>query len=115
MFDKLTEEKPKPLPPEIPKKKEPITSNRDRRTVKIVKSTNESPGIAKEDKPPSSIPDSYSNFNYDYTPSPATSDLPSEQSYSSGYNSISGTPAYNGTYPYPYNRYVQAMNLSLKC
>jgi len=105
MFDKMTEEKPKPLP-EKPKVKPPHISSRDRRSVKTIKSKEESsvkPPI--EDKVPLSKIENYKNYSYDYTtPSPASSDLPSEQSYSSGYNSMSGTPGYNnGTYPYSYN------------
>lgn len=103
----MTEEKPKP-PPEVPKIKPLPTSNRDRRSVKPVKIKEEpvvKPQTEEKTLPPKV--DNYKNYNYDYTtPSPATSDLPSEQSYSSGYNSLSGTPGYNGNYPYPYNRFV---------
>lgn len=108
LLEKMTEEKPKP-PPEVPKIKSLPTSNRDRRSVKSVKPKEET--IVKpqaEEKPLPPKVENYKNYNYDYTtPSPATtsSDLPSEQSYSSGYNSM-GTPGYNGTYPYPYNRLI---------
>lgn len=105
LFDKMTEEKPKP-PPEVPKVKPIHISHRERRSVKSVKSKEEPP--VKPQTEEKSLPpkiDNYKNYSYDYTtPSPATNDLPSEQSYSSGYNSISGTPGYNGTYPFPYNR-----------
>lgn len=103
----MTEEKPKP-PPEVPKAKPHTTSNRDRRSVKSVKSKEEPPTKSQtEEKPLPPKVDNYKSYTFDYTtPSPATSDLPSEQSYSSGYNSLSGTPGYNnGTYPYSYNRY----------
>lgn len=107
MFEKMTVEKPKPIP-EIPKTKPPPSSNRDRQSAKSVKSKEEiSVKPQNEEKPPPPKIDNYKNYSYDYTtPSPATSDLQSEQNYSSGYSSISGTPAYNGAYPpYPYNRY----------
>jgi len=107
MFDKMTEEKPKPLL-EVPKIKPLPISNRDRRSNKTSKSKEES-SVKPQTEEKSSLPpktDTYKNYTYDYTtPSPATSDLPSEQSYSSGYNSMGGTPAYNGTYPYSFNRY----------
>lgn len=108
MFEKLTEEKPKPLP-EIPKIKPLPSSNRDRRSIKSVKSKEE-PTVkpqTEEKSLPSKI-DTFKNYSYEYTtPSPATSDLPSEKSYSSGYGSVSGTPGYNnGTFSYSYNRYV---------
>jgi len=104
----MTEEKQKPLS-EVPKVKPLPISNRDRRTVKMCKSEEES-SVKPQLEEKSSLPpktDSYKNYSYDYTtPSPAVSDLPSEQSYSSGYNSIAGTPAYNGTHPpYSFNRY----------
>lgn len=45
------------------------------------------------------------NFNFDYTtPSPAKTDLPTEQSFSSGYYSMSDTSGYNSSYTYVYNR-----------
>lgn len=102
----MTEEKPKPLL-EIPKPKSLPISVRDRRSVKTSKIKEESSVKPSPDEKSSlsSKTDSYKNYNYDYTPSPATSDLPSEQSYSSGYNSMGGTPAYNGTYPFSFNRY----------
>jgi len=107
MFNKMTEEKPKPQL-EVPKIKPLPISNRDRRSVKTCKSKEES-SVKPQTEEKSSLPpktDNYKNYTYDYTtPSPATSDLPSEQSYSSGYNSMGGTPAYNGTYPYSFNRY----------
>ncbi|XP_060864602.1 histone-lysine N-methyltransferase SETD1B-A-like isoform X1 [Metopolophium dirhodum] len=108
MFGKMTEEKPKPLL-EVPKSKPLPISNRDRRSVKICKSKEE-PSVKPQTEEKPTLPpktDNYKNYSYDYTtPSPATSDLPSEQSYSSGYNSMGGTPAYNGTYPpYSFNRY----------
>lgn len=101
----MTKEKPKPLP-ETPKVKSHTTSNRDRRSVKSVKSKEEPAKTKTEEKPLPPKIDNYKNYSYDYTtPSPASSDLPSEQSYSSsGYNSMSGTPGYNGTYPYSYTR-----------
>lgn len=108
MFDKMTiVEKPKPVP-EIPKVKPLPTPSRERPSVKLVKPKEESsvkPPI--EEKPLPSKIDSYKNYNYDYTtPSPASSDLPSEQNYSSsGYSSMGSTPAFNGNYPYSYNRY----------
>lgn len=104
LFDKITEEKPKP-PPVIPKVTPPPISHRERRSVKSVKSKEEpvKPQIEEKTLPPKV--DNYKNYNYDYTtPSPAINDLPSEQNCS-GYNSINVTPGYNGTYPYPYNRY----------
>lgn len=103
IYDKMTEEKPKP-PPEVPKAKPLPTSNRDRRSVKSVKSKEEPTTKSQtEEKPLPPKVDNYKNYNFDYTtPSPATSDLQSEQNYSSGYNSTTG---YNGTYPYSYNRY----------
>jgi len=109
MFDKMTEEKPKPQL-EVPKIKPLPISNRDRRSVKTCKTKEES-SLKPQTEEKSSLPlppktDNYKNYSYDYTtPSPATSDLPSERSYSSGYNSMGGTPAYNGTYPYSFNRY----------
>lgn len=108
MYEKLIEEKPKP-PPEIPKIKPLPISNHDRRSVKTVKSKDE-PILVKpqtEEKPLPPKVDNFKNYSYEYTtPSPATSDLPSEKSYSSGYGSVSGTPGYNnGTFSYPYNRY----------
>lgn len=105
MYDKMTEEKPKPVP-EVPKIKPPSSSNRDRRSGKSSKPKEEPPAKPKvEEKALPSKTENYKSYTYDYTtPSPATSDLPSEQSYSSGYNSMSGTPGYNnGTYPYSYN------------
>lgn len=108
LLEKMTEEKPKP-PPDVPKIKPLPTSNRDRRSVKSVKPKEEP--VAKPQTEEKILPlkvENYKNYNYDYTtPSPATSssDLPSEKSYSSGYNSM-GTPGYNGTYPYSYNRFV---------
>jgi len=107
MFDKMTEEKPKPLS-EVPKVKPFPISNRDRRSVKTCKSKEES-SVKPQLEEKSSLPpktDNYKNYSFDYTaPSPVISDLPSEQSYSNGYNSIAGTPAYNGTHPYSFNRY----------
>lgn len=105
----MTEEKPKP-PPEVPKIKPLPTSNRDRRSVKSVKPKEEP--IVKSQTEEKTLPskvENYKNYNYDYTtPSPATtsSEIPSEQSYSSGYSSMTGTPNYNGTYPYAYNRFI---------
>lgn len=104
----MTEEKPKPVL-EVPKIKSLPISNRDRRSAKTCKPKEDS-SVKPQTEEKSSLPpkkDNYKNYSYDYTtPSPSTSDLPSEQSYSSsGYNSMSGTPAYNGTYPYPFNRY----------
>lgn len=108
LFDKLTEEKPKPIT-EVPKVKPPPPPTRDRRSaVKSVKSKEEP--VAKAQTEEKLVPakvDNYKNYNYDYATPPATSDLPTEQSYSSGYNSLSqtnSTPGYNGTYPYSYNR-----------
>lgn len=100
----MTEEKPKPVP-EVPKIKVLPTSNRDRRSVKSVKSKEESSSKPQsEEKQLPTKADNYKNYNFDYTtPSPVTSDLPSEQSYSSGYNSIGSTPGYNA---YSYNRYT---------
>lgn len=105
LFDKMTEEKPKP-PPVISKIKPPPISHRERRSIKSIKSKEEPPVKPQiEEKPLPPKIDNYKNYNYDYTtPSPAINDVPSEQSCS-GYNSMSGTPGYNGTYPYPYNRY----------
>jgi len=108
MFEKLIEEKRKPIP-EVPKVK-PLPTTRDRRTVKPVKLKEEP--VAKPLVEEKSVPikvDNYKNYNnYDYTtPSPATSDLPSDQSYSSKYTSLSSqssTSGYNGTYMNPYNR-----------
>lgn len=95
----MTIERPKPVP-EIPKVKQISTSNRDRRSVKSVKSKEEPTKPQTEEKSLPPKTDNYKNYSYDYTtPSPASSDLPSEKSYSSGYNSISGTPGFNGSYP----------------
>lgn len=105
MYDKMTEEKPKPVP-EVPKIKLSSTSNRDRRSAKSTKPKEELPvKIQVEEKALPSKTENYKNYAFDYTtPSPATSDLPSEKSYSSGYNSMGGTPGYNnGTYPYSFN------------
>lgn len=105
MFDKMTEEKPKPVP-EVPKIKPHSTSNRDRRSAKSVKPVVEPPAKPQvEEKAPPPKTDNYTNYSFDYTnPSPATSDHPSEKSYSSGYGSVGGTPGYNnGTYPYSYS------------
>jgi len=107
MFEKMTEEKPKSIP-EVPKVK-PLPINRDRRSVKLVKSKEEP--VVKPPVEEKTVPtkiDNYKSYNnYDYaTPSPATSDLPSDQSYASKYTSLSqsNTPVYNGTYINPYNR-----------
>jgi len=107
MFDKMTEEKPKPLSEVLKVKPLPI-SNQDRRSVKTYKSKEESSVKPQREEKSLLQPktDNYKNYSNDYTtPSPAASDLPSEQSYSSGYNSMAGTPAYNGSYPYSLNRY----------
>lgn len=107
MFAKMIEEKPKPIP-EVPKVK-PLPTTRDRRSVKSVKPKEEpaaKPPV--EEKPVPIKVDNYKSYNnYDYaTPSPATSDIPSDQSYSSKYTSLSqsGTLGYNGTFMNPYNR-----------
>ncbi|XP_016656349.1 histone-lysine N-methyltransferase SETD1B-A [Acyrthosiphon pisum] len=111
MFDKMTEEKPKPLS-EVPKVKPFPISNRDRRSVKSCKSKEES-SVKPQLEEKSSLPpktDNYKTYSYDYTtPSPAVNDLPSEQSYSGGYNSIAGTPAYNETHPYSFNRFPSSV------
>lgn len=106
MFDKMTEEKPKPLP-EVPKVKPHSISTRDRRSVKSIKTKEEpltKPQIEEKPLPPKT--DNFKTFTFEYTTPPTTNEISSEKSYSSGYSSI-GTPGYNnGTYPYSYsNRY----------
>jgi len=103
IYEKLSVEKAKPIP-EVPKVKPPPT--RDRRLVKSIKSKEEPP--VKPQTEEKSVPakvDNYKNYNYNYvTPIPTTSDLPPEQTYSSGYTNLNQnvTSSYNGTYPYAY-------------